>query len=232
MPYMAPPAAPIAQQARPFESARYRSNLVLIFLLINMLGMLLFLAFSVADIIRLAQTTPIGDAETILDGLIALAALVVYTGSYIPAVVFVCMWVHRVVRNMPSLGSNDPRWSPAGAVGRCFIPFLNLIHPLSSVLDAWRGADPAMRWMDVAARKQVRSPALISGWWASWLIGNWIAGIGSRIGGGSDSVAGDVAAMVGFAVLIGAGALAIMVVRDVTARQDRKQELIATGQLV
>jgi hypothetical protein len=141
------------------------------------------------------------------------------------------MWVHRSVRNMRVLGSPDSRWSPAGAVGRCFIPFLNLVHPMRSVQDAWRGADPSSLRLDVAARKGLRSPPLIAGWWASWLIGNWIASVGSRFVGGSDSIAADFIEMVGFAVIIGAAVLAILVVRDVTARQDRKQELIASGRL-
>jgi hypothetical protein len=37
--------------------------------------------------------------------------------------------------------------------------------------------------------------------------------------------------LVGSIVLIAAAALAILTIRDVTARQDRKNELIVTGQL-
>ena len=132
---------------------------------------------------------------------------------------------------MPALGAADPRWSPAGAVRRCFIPFMNLFHPLWGTLDAWRGADQSQRWIDVTARKRLRPPLVITGWWSAWLIGNWVAGFGSGLVGASNTAAGDLLNAVGLTIVIAAAVLAVLVVREVTSRQERKQELIATGQL-
>ena len=129
---------------------------------------------------------------------------------------------------MPALGAPDPRWSPARAVVYCFIPFLNWFHPLWSTLDAWRGADTSRRWLDRPSRRSLRPPALIGYWWAAWLGGSCVLNIGSRING----PAGAVFDVVGGAVQIVAAVLCVMVIRDVTARQERKNALIAGGQLV
>jgi hypothetical protein len=219
--------------ARPYESARFRAMFVTIFIAINIVGLFLLAVIDVLAAGKQSQAST-SDTQAILVGLLALIALIVYLGSLIPAIVFFCMWVHRVVRNMPALGAFDPRWSPAGAVGRCFIPFLNLAHPMSGTLEAWRGSDLSQRWINVAARRKIRPPLFIIGWWSLWLIGNWVSAIGARIGNSADAATqvGSASISVAGAVLVmGAGALAIVTVRQVTKQQDRKNELIATGQL-
>src|SRR5438477_1982367 len=116
VPNVAPvPTAPVGVPwARPYESARSRANLVMIFLLVNVVGILLLIALQVVDIIQLSQVGTPSDAQTILIALLALAGLIVFLGSYIPAIVFFCMWLHRAIRDMPALGRAVPRWSPAG----------------------------------------------------------------------------------------------------------------------
>jgi hypothetical protein len=106
---------------------------------------------------------------------------------------------------------------------------------LWGTLDAWRGSDPSIRWSDVSIRKQLKPPALIVGWWALWLTGSWISNIGGRMTSNHDAGVATAGAWVdigGSLLLMSAAVLAILVVRGVTARQDRKQELIATGRLV
>jgi Domain of unknown function (DUF4328) len=220
--------------ARPYESARFRAMFVTIFIAVNIVGLLLL---AIVDLLlpgRESQASAVDQTRVIVVGLLALVVVIVYIGSLIPAIVFFCMWVHRVVRNMPALGAFDPRWSPAGAVGRCFIPFLNLAHPMSGTLEAWRGSDPSLRWIDVGTRRRIRPPLFIIGWWSLWLIGNWVSGIGTRIGTSTDPAAQAPSVFItvaGTVLVMGAGALAIVTVRQVTARQDRKNELIASGQL-
>jgi hypothetical protein len=222
-----PPPYPVPQTARPYESARYRSLFTTAFLAGTVVGLLLLITFDVVDAIY-SQTPHPSDGFTFVDGLVDLVAVVAFYGTFITSIVFFCMWLHRVVRNMPSLGSPDPRWSPARAVGFCFVPVLNLFQPFWSVLDAWRGADPSRRWADAATRKAARPSALLVAWWASWLIGGLLSRIAFRMNGApGDEV--DLAANI---VLIVAAVLAILVVRGVTARQDRKNELITNGGLV
>jgi hypothetical protein len=225
---VAPPPVP---WARPYESAHQRATLATIFLLASIVGWLVLGGFNV--LVAGAGLLTATDTQESLIVVGALVSLLVYFGTLIPAIVFFCMWLHRVVRNMPALGSWDPRWSPAGAVGRCFIPFLNLAHPMSGTLEAWRGSDSSRRWINVAERKAMKVPGLIIGWWSLWLIGNLLSNIGTRLTGpASGTVAtGDALIIVGTLLLIGSAVLAVLVVRAVTARQDRKNELIATGQL-
>jgi hypothetical protein len=71
-------------------------------------------------------------------------------------------------------------------------------------------------------------------WWSTYLVGGLLSRISFQMSRSSDpgtlaaSSSVDVASAV---LLIAAAVLAVLVVRDVTRRQDRKNELIATGQL-
>lgn len=220
--------------ARPYESAGFRVRFVMVFLLANVAALLIGIAFDVVNIVYLAQGGAASDGLTVAVGVLALVVLITYYGTLLPSIALFCMWLHRVVRNMPALGAWDPRWSPAGAVGRCFIPILNLAHPMSGTLEAWRGSDPGRRSIDAAARKKLRPPTLIVGWWTLWLIGNWITFIATRMSFSNDTAtqsAGAFIDIVGSILVMGAAVLAVLVVRDVTARQDRKSELIGTGRL-
>jgi len=89
-------------------------------------------------------------------------------------------------------------------------------------------------WASWPARKQMRPPALIVAWWSTWLIGSILSRIAFQMSRTSDL--GTLAAstsvdLAGAVVQIAAAVLAVFTVRDVTRRQDRKNELIASGQL-
>jgi hypothetical protein len=211
---------------RPYEPATFRSRLAVGFLAANLLGLAVFSAFDMVDAIY-SQTPNPGDAFTLADSLLALAGLIAYYSTLIAAIVFFCMWLHRVIRNMPALGSVDPRWSPARSVVYCFIPIANLFHPFLSVQDAWRGAEPTGRWLDVAARRRIGTAPILGIWWGLWLVGGLLSRIASRL----DGATADEVDLVSSIVFVGAALLAILVVRDVTSRQERKQALIASGQL-
>jgi hypothetical protein len=224
-----PVAPPLVPWAKPYESALFRSRFIMIVLLANAVALVIGIAFDSVSV-----ASGVDASSNLAVGLLALVYLVTFYGTFIPCVVLFCMWLHRVVRNMPALGSWDARWSPAGAVGRCFIPFLTLAHPMSGTLDAWRASDPAQRWPSWTIRKQMRPPALIVTWWSAWLIGNLLSRISFQISRTSDPATLTTASEVDLAgsiVLIVAAVLAILTIRSVTRRQDIKNELIATGRL-
>lgn len=225
---------PNAYQAiAPYASAGFRALLATLFLALNVFSVLLLMTFDVLDWIHVAQGGGEEGNLFVAAGLVALFGAVAYYGSFIPAVVFFCMWLHRTVRNMPSLGSPNPRFSPGVAVGLCFVPFLNLVQPLLSVLDAWRGSAPDRRWLPRDLRTGV--PPVIVGWWAAWLVARVLTWSAYGLGTSSDAatlIASSVVDLIGNSVLIVAGVLAIAIVRQVTARQDRRNELIESGQLV
>jgi Domain of unknown function (DUF4328) len=208
--------------AWPYESAHSRAMYATVALAANALSGVPITTYTV-----LSVYTP-GNFDTQPPPLemLAIVSAIALVVTFVPAVVFFCMWLHRAVQNMAALGSSDPRWSPGGAVGRSFVPILNFVHPLFSLLDAWRGADPSRRWLGVTERKAIRAPILIVAWWVLWLAGSW--------GGNSFDLTGVAAVVVDLlkgAAYVGAALLAIAVVRRLTARQDRKNELIDTGQL-
>src|SRR5260370_36402386 len=152
-PMVAPPAA------APYESARPRAGNASILVLSNIAGIVLLAAASLTiDLIPNPN-----DTQSVIVGLLSLVALIVWLGTLIGAIVFFCMWLHRVVRNMPALGSPDPRWSPARAVGYCFVPFIWFVQPVWSVLDALPGADPSPRWSGHGSRRMARAPSLVVG---------------------------------------------------------------------
>lgn len=218
---------------QPYVSAQFRATMVTVFIAANLIGVLLFIVFDGLDVIHVEQGSP-KDTFFLLEGFVALLAVFAYYATFIPAIVFYCMWLHRVVRNMPSLGSIDPRWTPAGAVGRCFIPFLNLLHPVLSVLDAWRGSLPERRWTDLRTRRSLRAPVLIVAWWTTFLVCRLVGWIGFGFQQADDvnsKLVGIAIDVVSQGLLVTAAVLAILVVRRLTARQERKQELIASGQL-
>jgi hypothetical protein len=166
------------------------------------------------------------DAQPTSIQVLGITAALAFVGTFVPAIVVYCVWLHRIVRNMPALGAADPRWSPGGAVGRCFVPIFSFVHPLFSVLDAWRGSDPGRRWLDVAARRAIPAPRLMVAWWVLWLASEW----GGNVLNWTGTVGAVLDTLRGTA-FVGAAVLAILVVRKVTVRQDRKHELISSGQL-
>ncbi len=218
------PVAPMPAMAAAYQPAGFRASVTSILLLANVVGVILLTVFNVTNDL---VSSP-NDNQAILIGVLALLAVVVWLGTFIASIVFFCMWLHRVVANMPALGAPDPRWSPARSVVYCFIPIVNWFHPLWSTLDAWRGADSSRRWIDRGSRRTIRPPGLFVAWWVTWLVGNYSFNISGRLSG-AGAVAFDV---VGGLALCAAAGLCILVIRDVTARQERKNQLIAGGQLV
>lgn len=218
------PYRPVAAPAPtvPYESPGSRAGIAAILIYSSIAGIVLLTVANVA-----IDLTP-NASDNLTVSALALVAFLVWLGTLVGAIVFFCMWLHRVIRNMPSLGAPDPRWSPARAVVYCFIPFVFWVHPLWSVLDAWRGADTSRRWLDRGTRRTLRAPGLFVAWWASWLIGNYTSNIGARYNGSPGAVL-DVIGSVGQII---AAVLVVMVIREVTARQERKNELITSGQLI
>ena len=218
----------------PYMSAGFRATMTTLFLALNVFGMVLLIAFDVVDAMRIQQAAPSGSTLDVATGLTALFATVGYYGSFIPAVVFFCMWLHRIVRNMPSLGSPDPRFSPALAVGLSFVPFVNLIQPLSSVLDAWRGSPADHRWLDRQARRSGGVPVAIVIWWAAWLGSRAVTWSAFLLSRDNESPLQFVSAFVDIAgnlVLVIAAVMLLRIVRGLTARQERRHELIESGRL-
>src|SRR5256885_156757 len=124
--------------APPFETARFRATMTTVFLVANAIALGLGILWTVLNIAYIQTPNP-DQAFTAVWGVLALAYLALLFGTLIPAGVFFSMWVHRVVRNMPALGSPDWRGSPGWSGGSSFIPILSPFYPDC----AWLGASRA-----------------------------------------------------------------------------------------
>lgn len=100
-------------------------------------------------------------------------------------------WVHRIHRNLPSLGGRDLEFTPGWAVGCYFIPFLNLYRPLQVMREAWHGSDPKRLERDLApdgppARSHLETPGLVGWWWGLFVVSGLLTYIFSRLTSGPE----------------------------------------------
>lgn len=201
----------------PYRSADARARLASGLLAAYIAGNFLFTIGGLAGIFS-ALNNP---AAVVVD----TVAVWTFYGASVGSVVVFCMWLHRTVGNMPALGTSDSVWTAGKAVTFCFIPGGFLVQPMWSVLDAWRGADASALHVELRSLRAGRMPGLVAAWWLSWLIGVGCALIGRRAGG-------QVVSNLGLVSFTAAALFCILVIRSVTNRQERKHEMIATGQLV
>jgi hypothetical protein len=118
---------------------------------------------SVGDLLTLTNNNPdVGFIGFVIEVFGAFLGLL----SFIVCVVLSLMWLHQVVSNLNALGIKH-RFSPGWSVGWWFVPIASLWQPYQVVRDAWR------------AIRQGPVSAPFGWWWAAWLAGNFMAGVGS-----------------------------------------------------
>jgi hypothetical protein len=137
---------------------------------------------------------------------------------------FFIAWLHRVYKNVRGLGAGDLRHGTGWAIGGWFVPILWWWRPKEIVNDTWRASDPALgmyagrgEWADAPV------PAVITAWWASWLIWGLVNRIANRMWTRADSLDVDrtatILALCTEPIMILAAVLAIRTVSMVTGRQ-------------
>lgn len=169
------------------------------------------------------------------DDRVATTALIYTIVSVLAGITFL-LWYSLAYRNIEALGVSRPRWGRKWAIAYWFIPIVNLFRPKQVMNDIWRGSDPQLSVNNVSVEKLPVSP-LLHWWWAAWLLSGWIANFAIRRTFANDSptlddlraeatayVVTDVADLV-------VGALAILVIRRITARQEERREGFESGTL-
>src|SRR5262245_34979065 len=73
-------------------------------------------------------------AAALLDGIHMLL--------WIAATIVFLVWVHRMIANLPALGSMSCRFTPAGAVWSYFIPIVNLVRGHQVMATIWTESQP------------------------------------------------------------------------------------------
>jgi hypothetical protein len=141
----------------------------------------------------------------------------------VAALVLLIVWTWRSAHNARALGRGGARLSPGWAIGAWFIPLANFVLVYVLVSDLWRSSDPASEPGD-GWRRLPGSP-LVRIWIVAYTGGVVLlfAAMGLAVAGVTGvettrsllSVAGVVGAI--------GTALSILVVRDITARQEALQ---------
>lgn len=160
------------------------------------------------------------NAATGASGALTVVALL----GLLVAAVFVLRWQAVVVGNQQRLGIDRPRYSPRGAGWSWFVPVWALFGPKRALNDAWRAAAPAVGNEPRDAWLARPVPALFGWWWGAWLLGA-IAGRGtSAVGEDSlgDASTLHLVSLVSCVATVAAGVLFIVVMEQLTARQEAR----------
>jgi hypothetical protein len=166
------------------------------------------------------------DEATAADDRVA-AASSVYGLCCIALAVLWIIWQFRHAKNAELLGQRDGLGA-GWAIGGWFIPIGNFFLPVMQLRHSAKASDPD------APPGRGRVPAVVSIWWATWLVqlaiglasGSYAVGVGTNNRQAFDTTPTDlrrIDRMNGVALLINvvAAILAILVVRTLTERQQR-----------
>lgn len=165
-----------------------------------------------------------------IDALLRLARQlqVAYWIGLVAAAVTFMVWFHRAYKNLSAFGATLSGYDPSAAVWCWFIPFVNLVRPMTIAKEIWVGSTP-----DSAGIRSTISSPLISWWWATWLISGFLGTILLR----NTDVAtiDEVLSLQYRAILVNglrvtAAVLAMLVVKRITERQE--QMIIASARVV
>jgi hypothetical protein len=94
--------------------------------------------------------------------------------SYIAAIVVFLVWVHRMYVNLGALGSESVRYTPGGAVGAFFIPFVNLVRGYQVIHHLWLESQPQPAVLPDGV-PLARSAPLVGWWWGFHIGANLVA---------------------------------------------------------
>lgn len=154
---------------------------------------------------------------------------------YLWAGAFFLAWQRRAFRNLEALNAEGMKNKEWYCLWGFFIPVACLYTPMSVMNETWKASNPAV--LDRAEWKSAKDSALIICWWAAWLaygLPNFIRLELAQVTYDESSVLSFLQSMPFFMILQAiyciAALLAILVVRQVTARQTKKYELIQSHQ--
>ncbi|MDB4928217.1 MAG: hypothetical protein JWM10_701 [Myxococcaceae bacterium] len=156
-------------------------------------------------------------------------------------------WVHGLVASTRALDDRHFRWTPSDAVWAFIIPFVSLVRPYHVMRDAYAALEPdalpppapqvtagnGYRGVTVVEAPLPRIPtAFIGLWWGAFLLSRLTRASGSPPAGASVEriVAAYQWKMFSDVVSMIAAALAIVLVRSVTARLLERRRRIASAQ--
>ncbi len=218
----------------PFRPADTISRIAIVLIVVCLIANLLCIAATLSQISLLGSVAGgavigIDEAEA-NDGRYVAANLVALLTIAASGIAFLS-WFHRVHSNLPVLAAQSIRFTPGWAVGYFFIPFVNLVRPYQVADEIWKGSDPGR--VDGSGIAPA-SPSIVGWWWAAYILSSLANSVVSRLAVGTERISEliylswvEVGATV---VLIAAGILLVLVIRNVTKNQSTRYELLQTPQ--
>ena len=150
----------------------------------------------------------------------AFAALLLFVAGFTWLV-----WQHRAQSNLQALGAGGLRFEPMWAVAWWIIPFANIVFPYLTMRELLKASDPAAGAVDWQGRP---TPSALPVWWAAWIARApffvlALSAVPRLHHTVAQLVRREYLLLAYDAVTVVAAALAIVVVRQVDARQASKQ---------
>jgi hypothetical protein len=205
-----PVTVPGPPWARPYAPPEGRAAAAVALVALAMAGSVLFFFGESLDLVAAVATAP-GSGVEVAGAVIVLIGEIFFLAGLVGSAIAVPMWMHRVFRNLPALGEQGMRWSPAWAAGAWFIPILNFYVPYQVMRILWSGfgdGRPLVQW-----------------WWAAW-IGAYVLQIAGNELSRFNRPLGDVTGVLNDIATLVAGFLLITIVRRITRRErDRQDQL-------
>lgn len=206
-----------------YTSPQGRANLVIGVVIVYLLIEILYIVSTLGEIALLQRIRDGGiytyeeldanDTRQTVIGLLNLLAIIVL-------VIVFLVWQYRVKKNEIHLGVTGTRFSPQCSVWVWFIPFVHLFGPYLVMKEAWQAssAEITVPWDTLPV-----SP-LLGWWWACWLIGGFVISIATEIFLVADDVTtfinSDLLSMTGSVILMLGAVFAMMLVRNISIRQE------------
>lgn len=156
-----------------------------------------------------------------------------YIGGLVVAAISFLVWLNHASANLAALGADGQRFSPGWAVGWWFVPIFWLWRPYQVVKEVWQGSYPVTGADGPADWRDTPVSPLLGWWWAAWLVSNWLSVITARLFFSGDTVQelirADWLSVVSNAISLGALALVIVLIRQITSNQGRKHVALPNG---
>ena len=139
--------------------------------------------------------------------------------------VLVIIWQWRSQTNARALGREGARISPGWGIAGWLIPFANLVIPYIVFQDLWRSSDehsePGTQW------RSLPGAPLVTAWWTAYIVGTVASPLAIVLVLATNRTAADTDWLTdaGSIVLAIACGLGIVVLREISSRQHRWQEV-------
>jgi hypothetical protein len=188
--------------ARPYAPPEGRAAAAVTLVALACAGAALFVPGELLDLIA-ALAAP-GSGIEVAGAVIVVLGEVVFLIGLVGGAITVPMWMHRAFRNLPALGEQGLRWSPAWAAGGWFIPFANFVIPYQVLRVLWSSFGDAR--------------PVVQQYWAAW-IGAYALQLLSNELMRFNRPLGDVFGLFNDVATLAAGFLLVTIIRRVTRRE-------------